>query len=455
MSEAEFESYLQLLGRFLHLSQVQRDAIASELRDHMEQRLEELLAQGMDRRKAIDQALEEFGDAAALSGEFRRIAQHKHRRRIMQTTFGAVAASAAVILVASYLLPENRTGAPSFPESMAQNIETGVTAPDQVDAATDPTLIAQLNKRISVNFNVAPLETVVEKLRQIFEVNIQVEWAALEQAGVDMDHPVALQLKEVSGKNVLLLLMRHLSASTVEPLGYTTLDNVLVISTENALTTLTREAQTVVRVYDCRDLIRWPGGATDQVSRAPSGAGGPGMMEMSGGMGSMGGNMMMPGGMRGGQPGAGRPQAGRGRIGRALPQVTRFSTQTGESSELLASKLIELIVMTNGEPGDWALLGGDEGSIHEFDGMLVIQHRQDVHDRIVVLLDTLRQAIHEADKQSAVTDSTSRPAPLILPTEVSGTERPVLIIKKRAGRSVQPTPASPSSAEPRDPTTKP
>lgn len=52
MSEQEFESYLRLLARFLNLSGNQRTAIARELRTHMEDQLDELMARGFTREEA-------------------------------------------------------------------------------------------------------------------------------------------------------------------------------------------------------------------------------------------------------------------------------------------------------------------------------------------------------------------------------------------------------------------
>ena len=67
MSEAEFDSYLSLMAKFLRLRSRQKDALADELRDHLESRLDELLAQGKTREQAVSIALEEFGDAAVLA----------------------------------------------------------------------------------------------------------------------------------------------------------------------------------------------------------------------------------------------------------------------------------------------------------------------------------------------------------------------------------------------------
>ncbi len=120
MSEQEFEAYLDLLARMLKLTPTQRDAIAHELRDHMEDRLEELQARGVPRDEAVRLALDEFGDANVLASEFTSIAKQRNRRRMMQTTFGTLAACAAIALSISFLLPNNQQGSPLQPVADAQ-----------------------------------------------------------------------------------------------------------------------------------------------------------------------------------------------------------------------------------------------------------------------------------------------------------------------------------------------
>lgn len=80
MSEREFETYLTLLCRLLRLDAAQREVIARELRDHLEERLAELKARGVDREEAVRSALDEFGDAAGLAAEFSLIARNVRRR---------------------------------------------------------------------------------------------------------------------------------------------------------------------------------------------------------------------------------------------------------------------------------------------------------------------------------------------------------------------------------------
>ncbi|HEV8000478.1 MAG TPA: efflux RND transporter periplasmic adaptor subunit [Planctomycetaceae bacterium] len=108
MSEQEFELYLKLLSRCLNLTPGQREQIADELRDHLAERLEELAEAGVPREKAVVQALDEFGDAAVLAGNFATVARLKRRRFLMRLSLGSVGALTAVLLVAFAFWPENR-----------------------------------------------------------------------------------------------------------------------------------------------------------------------------------------------------------------------------------------------------------------------------------------------------------------------------------------------------------
>src|SRR5262245_48679294 len=98
MSDKEFDNYLTLLSRLLKLGAKQRDAIAGELRCHLEDRLEELLARGVPRDEAVRQALEEFGDATGLAAEFVSLSGNRRKRFLMRLMTASVA---AIVLIAA------------------------------------------------------------------------------------------------------------------------------------------------------------------------------------------------------------------------------------------------------------------------------------------------------------------------------------------------------------------
>src|SRR4029079_10521767 len=90
MSQQEFDSYLALLCRLLRIAPQQREQVAEEFRTHMEDRLEELLATGLSRETAIQQAIGEFGDAAGLAAELLKIQQGRRKRWIMRLSVASV-----------------------------------------------------------------------------------------------------------------------------------------------------------------------------------------------------------------------------------------------------------------------------------------------------------------------------------------------------------------------------
>jgi RND family efflux transporter MFP subunit len=107
MSEQEFELYLKLLTRCLQLTPGQRDQIADELRDHLQERLEELVRAGLARDQAVVQALDEFGDASVLAAHFTTIARLRRRRLVVRLSLGSVAALTVVLFGALALWPDN------------------------------------------------------------------------------------------------------------------------------------------------------------------------------------------------------------------------------------------------------------------------------------------------------------------------------------------------------------
>lgn len=131
MPEAEFEAYLAAMAKLLRLSPKQRDAIAGELRDHLESRLEELTAQDVTRDQAIRQALDEFGDAAVLSEDLASPRKRLQRRRLMQGSLVTAVLAAAAVLITTSLLPTRN------PASAPPVVAGPATQPD--DTARDTT----------------------------------------------------------------------------------------------------------------------------------------------------------------------------------------------------------------------------------------------------------------------------------------------------------------------------
>ncbi|MEM6553831.1 MAG: permease prefix domain 1-containing protein [Planctomycetota bacterium] len=126
MPEAEFETYLAAMAKLLRLSPKQRDAIAGELRDHLESRLAELQELGVERDEAVRRALDEFGDMAVLSDDLARPQRDLKRRRLMQTSFATAALAAIAVLITTSLLPSSNPA--SVPPANADKAEASEAA---------------------------------------------------------------------------------------------------------------------------------------------------------------------------------------------------------------------------------------------------------------------------------------------------------------------------------------
>ncbi len=269
MSEEEFDVYLRLLGRFLRLSPAQRDAVGCELRDHMEERLNDLLDQGHSRDEAIAAILDEFGDAAALASEFGRIG--RRRRWIMRTT-AATFSLAAVVLIVSFILPENRSPVSAPPYSEAGQFVAQTTRPADGQPAgmrdvavpfvasresdADRRTYERLRTVLpSVEFpDQTRLEDIIEYLRAEGGLSISVNWPLVETAaGVNADTGIpATLLHEVKVETVFDLVLEKASAAggnNVE-IGYDVVDGVVRVSTRDDL-----DRRTQIRVYDVHDLV--------------------------------------------------------------------------------------------------------------------------------------------------------------------------------------------------------
>jgi hypothetical protein len=371
MSQEEFESYIRLMGRFLRLNDSQRDAIGNELRDHMEERLEELLDRGHTRDEAIQIALDEFGDAAALAAEFRRIG--RKRKWIMRTTAGTLGIAATVLIV-SFLLPENRSAIPSPALTHAGQTDAAKPPASEIPVFTPsqdtpkPDILGKIVPEVS--FEETPFESVVKLLAQQNEVNVHVNWNALEVAGVDRQVEVSIKLRNVRLEKALKLILEDVGGGNVK-LGYMLDEDVLRISTQEDLDTWT-----VVRVYDCRLLLERPLTEAQQ--------------EL---LQSMVADSI-------GTRGRVLPPTSQPTVHQSLPSERAFQGLNPE--ERKAAKVIEAMRKRNAEDlvelirntvsvDCWRDNGGS-ASISEYDGLIVINSTLTVHQQVTDLLAMLQRA---------------------------------------------------------------
>lgn len=274
MSEQEFEAYLRLLGRFLRLNDTQRLAIGRELRVHMEDRLEELMGKGYRRDEAVEAVLDEFGDAAALASDFGKIGSR--RKWVMRTTAGMVA-TACLVLMVSFLLPENRPlPAPSLSRAQEVAAVPPATAPaaeassrQQVVVIATPSLETPADRATRERLQTivsafefeggTSFEDIIAFLREQGRFSIDVNWNALATVNIDRTTDVGgISLQKVKLDTALQILLGKIGG-TEAPLGYDLVDGIVQVSTAEDL-----DLRSIVRVYDVRALLNEPFSAQEQ-----------------------------------------------------------------------------------------------------------------------------------------------------------------------------------------------
>lgn len=397
MDNREFDNYLTLLSSLLRIRGEQREVIAQELRAHLEDRLDDLLARGVDRDTAVQMALAEFGDAAGLAAGFSLLVRNRRRRWIVKVTSFSTAVLVLLTLGLMAIWPEQRPG-PAPARAIAQAPKAGSGDPNvpgsgsggsQPAAATGEGALAEkLTRRITAEFVETPLPDVLQFLSDNSDVQIFINRKALESEGVELTTPITINLKNVRLDMLLDLVLEQ--GSTDGGLTYVERDGILIVSTMTNL-----EGASEVRVYNCRDLLSMEGPKNDKGPRAI-----PGMPGVPGGVpnGLPGGPPLIPGGAPGpggfgGGPGGGMPAGamggGGGGFGGGMGGGEAPTIPLTESEQRAES--LKRLIQTAVKPNSWADVGGI-GTISEYNGLIVINHDAKTHKQVDNVLKMLREA---------------------------------------------------------------
>ena len=345
MSQQEFDSYLALLCRLLRIAPQQREQVAEEFRTHMEDRLEELLAAGLSREVAIQQAIGEFGDAAGLAAQLLKIQQGRRKRWIMRISAASVLCAVLAGLLCLALLPEHQQ-VPVIASARAQQAAGEIVSP----AAETPEerIEKALSRPIDLTVKEQPLKDVIGLLQEMAKVPVLLEVKKLEEAAINMETPVSFDVKGISLKSGLRLMLRPLG------LTYVIEDEVVQITTpEDA------GSRQNVRVYDCRELLNLPD-TKKAAARAPR--------EALGGFGPPANPVA--------NPPAGAAPAPTG----AVPPPRRELTDN-----------LVGVVMATVSPDSWDEVGGP-GNAQEYKGMLVVLQTNENHEKVEKLLNLMYSA---------------------------------------------------------------
>lgn len=105
-----------------------------------------------------------------------------------------------------------------------------------------------LNARLGqIDFQQVPLDDALNYLRDTSGLNLYINWAALELAGVDRNTPVTLRLRGITARQLLDLLLRSAAPGQ---LSWYVDENVVHVTTRDVA-----DAVMITRVYPVMDLL--------------------------------------------------------------------------------------------------------------------------------------------------------------------------------------------------------
>jgi hypothetical protein len=192
-------------------------------------------------------------EARATYGENHpAIQQLKLLRAMYQSKYDQMKAALTAQLTAAAAAPEANPGGAATAPPSSSPAATTAAAPAAPLIDTDPqgnaTINAQLTRRLpELHFNANAFSDVIDFMRDVTGLNIWVDWAALESAGIGKNVPVTLRVRDVTVASALDLLLQTVGGNT--ELAYTVEGGVLRITTAERA-----RGRRVVRTYDVGQL---------------------------------------------------------------------------------------------------------------------------------------------------------------------------------------------------------
>ncbi|MFO0973593.1 MAG: hypothetical protein U1A27_09165 [Phycisphaerae bacterium] len=142
----------------------------------------------------------------------------------------------------------------NWPEITSRRKESSDAEPEDTVGREATRRAARKLKKIvpEIKYDAKPFSEVIDDLREKAGINMIVQWPALEQAGVNKEAEIKLELTEVSYEKVLETILDNLGAETGQQLAYEISDGVMTISTKEAFSL---SAPPPPQVYDVTDLL--------------------------------------------------------------------------------------------------------------------------------------------------------------------------------------------------------
>ena len=239
-----------------------------------------------------------------------------------------------------------------------------------------------LSQAIPVDFPNTELAEALDHLREATDVDFNITWPALEQAGIHRDTLIDLRLREIEARRALEMVLHQASTNSFDgQAAYAIQDGFVAISTEQDL-----QRSVDVRVYDIRDLLVEVPNFDDPPTfslqevlqrRREQPSSGPGFGV--GGSGAAG--SATPGSDRSSQRGP------------VFQNNNPAGSREQYSRELLVEQITSLIRDTVGRQNEWAFYGADGAvsSMRELNGNLIVRTNPTNHSAIGSLLEQLRE----------------------------------------------------------------
>lgn len=188
-----------------------------------------------------------------------------------------------------------------------------------------------LNKIINADFESHKLADVLDYIATESGIDININWIAMVNVGVENDMPITLQLKNATVAQVLDMVLQNASANNeLDPVWYDVIENRIYISTQRDI--LRKNMQ--VTVYDI----------TDMLDRAAQ-----------------------------------------------LDRTTlEDSTTINQRKSTRINEILELVRTQTGRQHDWVEFGGDCALASEFNGMLIVKAHPSIQKQIQKLIADIR-----------------------------------------------------------------
>ncbi len=367
MSHPAIEQYLaQLVAAWP--ADEQREVAISELRDHLLATYEDALAEGANEEDAIQATLVECGDVASLVRTYRGNFSSQESRWMMRLSTAALAAGVLAIIGLATFWPGEHAP-PLVAQAQAQFGGEGGTAAGgapggrttvisdamEVNNATTKTKLA---KPMAIDFVETPLADVIAFIADKAGIETYINKRTLDEAGVALDSPITISLKQVRGDMLLELVLQQVGGDQID---YTVRDGIVVITDVVSL-----DGASEVKAYPVSDLLKLHATEAKREGGGELGGGavpgGPGAPMGSGGFPPGGGGVFSGGGLINATP-------------RDVPQNVQ--------------QLINVLQNTV-SPDSWSDAGG-YGTVTYYGEMLVVRQNARTHREIDKVLTMLRE----------------------------------------------------------------